>query len=43
MAIIYHIPDFSVCLLNGYDFSFDHMTKTENTMNRTKDSVSISM
>jgi len=26
IAIIYHITDSSIFLLNGYDFYFDHMT-----------------
>jgi len=26
IAIIYHIPDYWIYLLNGYDFYFDHMT-----------------
>ena len=29
IAVIYHLPDFWLSLLNGFDFSFDHM-KTEN-------------
>ena len=26
IAIIYHLPDSWLSLLNGFDFSFDHMT-----------------
>ena len=26
IAIIYHIPESRIYLLNGYDFSSDHMT-----------------
>ena len=36
IAIIYHIPDSRIYLLNGYDFSSDHMTGENRELIRVR-------
>ena len=34
IAIIYYLPDSWISLLNGFDFSFDHMTGENREYNK---------